>query len=77
MASRDGKRPLVIIGLTEGNVERLRDGKPAGTDAKIHESLPCDVVVYYGATMGDLYAQLAPFMGEETMMTVHDAEGSK
>lgn len=74
LASREGKRPLVIIGLSEGNLARLREGKPAGTDEQVHASLPCDVVICYGATTGELYAQFAPLMGEDTLMTVHDAK---
>lgn len=74
MASRKGGKPLVIIGLTEGNLERLRQGKPASTDSEVHASLPVDVMICYGATMGDLQAQFAPYIGPETNMTVHDAK---
>lgn len=54
--SKTDKGDIVIVGLSEGNITQLKDGKPAltaipGTDTKI--------VIMYGKTEGDIYRELA------------------
>lgn len=55
----DGKRKLLLIGLSEENVRRLRDGKPVLLEGE-EIGLDVDVCVCHGETeqalMGELRA---------------------
>lgn len=47
---KDTSRPVVVLGLSEANVEKLKEGSPihfAGEDAKMGE---LDVVIMHGET---------------------------
>lgn len=54
---RNGQ-PLIIIGITEGNVERLRAGQPLLLKMENYPGVVASVAVFYGATIGDLQADL-------------------
>jgi hypothetical protein len=56
---------LVIFGLSELNLQRLRDGKPIDIDLRPfgHE---LNVVIFYGKTEEDMRRDLAEFIGPET-----------
>lgn len=45
----DGKR-FVGIGLSDGNLRRLRDGEPAVVDMEAHGFPGSKVVIFYGRT---------------------------
>lgn len=65
LAHVDGK-PAVILGIVEGNVERLKKGMPIRVHLKDMGLPDIDVIVAYGKEEGDLVAQLMPFMGPNT-----------
>ncbi len=73
-ATQEGsQKPLVVIGLCEENLVRLRAGKPITTDKEVHANLACDFVIYYGETMGELRALAEPMISEATQVNVVDA----
>jgi len=64
-ANQENGRELVILGISQENVTRLKEGKPImvhGTEIKI----PVDIMIYYGATDQDLVKQMRPAMETDT-----------
>lgn len=62
---------LIILGLEEGNVQRLKDGKPFHQDLGDILGLPYQLVIYYGATMDDLMRTARELSGPDTVVTDH------
>lgn len=51
----DPKNPLIVMGLTEGNIERLKDGQPIRTAIRsFGVDLPGLICVFYGRTEADI-----------------------
>lgn len=62
-----GGRKGIILGLEEGNIERLRQGKPIHIHAD-ELGFAGDIMIVYGKTQEDIAAELAPHIGPETVM---------
>jgi predicted kinase len=65
----DAKRPVIVVGLSEGNVERLKNAQPIRADLKTFGvELPGTLVICYGETELDFKRQLqaAGLIGPET-----------
>lgn len=60
-------QPVLFLGLEEGNIERLKQGKPIYRDlAEFGAPHLGKVVVLWGETTADIERQLAPGMHAET-----------
>jgi predicted kinase len=67
--------PLVLMGLSEGNIERLKDGHPIRAEfTSFGVSLPGAIAVIYGKTEQDIAAQLKAdgLMAPDTKPLVDD-----
>lgn len=60
-------RPILIIGLEEGNIERLKEGKPILRDlAEFGVPHLGQVLIVWGQTAADIERELAPGMHDAT-----------
>lgn len=50
-------RPLIGLGIEEGNVNRLKAGQPIMVDGR-SLGIDVDIAIHYGATINDLIEQL-------------------
>lgn len=73
MTGPKGRR-MILLGLEEMNVTRLRDGQPIHIHAD-ELGFPGDIVIILGKDADALQRQLEPFIGPET--AVHDERGRK
>ena len=62
--SKDG-RTLVTLGLSEGNLKRLREGKPIHIFGA-EMDLPVDICIFWGETEEKLVEMVKPFISPET-----------
>ena len=62
---KDGKR-ILGLGLVEGNLKHLRNGKPIKIDGKSVGLDNLDIIIFYGKTEDSLAKQLAPFITAHT-----------
>lgn len=62
-------RTIIFLGLEEGNVTRLREGKPIHIHAD-QLGFNGEIVIILGKDAASLHEQFKPFLGPET--TVHD-----
>lgn len=73
--SKDGKRKVVLLGLSEGNLMRLREKKPIviiGEEIGWPEQ---DIVICWGETEDALTKELAHLIGPQTR--TRDYRGDK
>lgn len=56
--TNDG-RPVILLGLERGNIERLQDGQPIRIDAT-ELGFAGEILIVYGETADQLAAQIAP-----------------
>lgn len=67
LGSRDG-RPVLLLGLEEENLDRLRKGQPILRDlTTIGRPDLGEVMIVWGKTAADIEAQLRPGIGPETL----------
>lgn len=65
---RDGK-PLLILGLTDQNIERLKAGQPVHVAAgSVEDGVQVSVVILHGPTEHHLMNTLRGFIGLDTRM---------
>jgi hypothetical protein len=67
--SLDG-RQILLLGLTQENVESLLAGRPIAVSRSTHgDGVPAglDVGIFFGATKDDLMRELAPYVGPDTL----------
>lgn len=64
MTKKDGGR-LVLLGITGGNVRRLKMGDPINVDL-IPLGIPGEIIICYGDNMTALKKQLEPLIGPQT-----------
>jgi hypothetical protein len=57
---------LVLIGLEERNLEKLREGKPYHRHGA-EVGLPFDIVIFYGKTEDDIVSTMEQLSGPETV----------
>jgi hypothetical protein len=56
---------LIILGISEENVVRLKQGEPIKIDG--HEmGLEGDILIFYAPTTGDLIKTIQPMIGKDT-----------
>jgi hypothetical protein len=58
-------RPMLIIGLSEGNLGRLREGKPAIIHGE-EWGQAFDLTIFWGETEDAMTKMVAPFIGPQT-----------
>lgn len=59
----------LIFGLSEDNIQRLKQGQPIIINGK-ELGLEGDILIFYGATEGDLIKTIQPMIGKDTK--IHD-----
>ena len=58
-------REQLMLGLSEGNLQRLREGKPIHIFGAEWE-VPFDLVIFWGETEQKLAEMVKPFLGPNT-----------
>lgn len=61
--------PLMIFGLSEDNINHLKEGKPIAIDLKELGLAGGRVLIIYGKTEYDMRNDLAEFIGPDTQYT--------
>lgn len=69
-SSADGRRKFVILGLSEGNLARLREKKPIIVHAE-EMGIDYDIIVCWGQTEEALAGELEGLIGPETVVRDH------
>ena len=59
------KRRLIILGLEDGNISRLKEGKPIHIHAD-ELGFAGEIIIMYGRTQDDIRRQLEPAIGPDT-----------
>jgi hypothetical protein len=67
-------RETLILGLSDGNLKRLREGKPIHIFGA-EMSLGIDVIIFWGETEKKLVAMVGPLIGPDTR--IHDQVAKK
>jgi hypothetical protein len=62
-------RPVIILGLSEANIDRLREGKPIHLHAD-DMGFVGEIVIFVGKDEATMARQMQPFIGPGTV--VHD-----
>jgi hypothetical protein len=73
--SRDGKRRVVLLGLSEGNLMRLREKKPIVINGEEMMMPELDIIICWGETEDKLAEELNYLISSETR--VRDQRGDK
>lgn len=71
--SVDG-RQVILLGLSEGNLKRLRERKPIHIHSEEFNIPGIDVIICWGPTEDDLMKELQSLIGPETEMRDHREE---
>ena len=67
VANGEGDKPMLGLGLSEENVQRLKEGHPIRIDGpKIHPSIRCDILIFYGKDEQAMYDDLKSGVDSET-----------
>jgi len=67
---------IVGLGIEEGNVERLREGRPIMVKLKdMGFAEPIEIMIFYGKTEADLVALVQPYLGNDTV--IQDERGGE
>lgn len=71
LGRNDRGRPVLVIGLEEENLRRLRKGLPILRDmAEIGAEHLGELIIVWGDTAADIKKQLRPALGEEARRIV-------
>jgi hypothetical protein len=62
---------VIVIGLEEKNLEKLRAGEPFHQYLEDKLGIPHDLVIFYGKTMDDLIKTAEQMRGPGTVVTDH------
>jgi hypothetical protein len=62
---------VIVIGLEEKNLEKLRAGEPFHQYLEDKLGIPHDLVIFYGKTMDDLMKTAEGMSGPDTVRTDH------
>jgi hypothetical protein len=70
LAGTDPKsgRKVIVLGIEEKNVERLKQGHPMHITAD-ELGFTGDIIIHYEATMEKLEARFRPYIGETTRVS--------
>jgi hypothetical protein len=68
MATGDGGKQIVILGITRANVTRLLAGQPIYVDAATHPGFPTDfnIAIFFGENERAITEQLKPLIDPAT-----------
>ena len=67
--SDENGRTLVGLGISQGNVDRLKEGKPIHIHfEEMNLPWPIDLLIFFGATEQDCADVVKPFITERTMV---------
>ena len=69
--SYDGKRKMLLLGLSEGNLMRLREKKPIIINGEEIGWPGQDIIICWGETEDALTKELADLIGPETRKRDH------
>lgn len=72
--SKDGNRKVVLLGLSEGNLMRLREKKPIVIHGEEIGWPGQDIIICWGKTEDALTKELAHLIGPETRTRDHREE---
>jgi len=74
-ATRENGRTMVGLGISEGNVERLRQGKPIHLHLEeLNLPYKIDLMIMYGETEQALADSLKEFIGPQTIINRDNKE---
>ena len=65
--NEETKTELIVLGLSDGNLKRLREGKPI----HIHGAewgQPFDIVIFWGKTEAVMAKMIEPYIGPNTVV---------
>lgn len=68
------KKPVYGLGISEGNVEYLKQGRPIAVDLAKMGGPDIEVFIFYGETEEEMTKQLMPYISKETKIYKHDTE---
>jgi hypothetical protein len=60
-------RDMLVIGLSEGNLQRMREGKPVHIHGE-EWGQKFDLMIFWGETEQAMVKMVEPFIGPETIM---------
>lgn len=66
--ARGNGRTLVLLGITDQNIARLREGRPIHIHGEEMGIGPLDICIITGKDEADLVKTLKPMIGDETAM---------
>lgn len=67
MANEDGTKKIVLLGLEEGNLRKLREGRPLHIFGK-EMGIGHDIIVVYGKDAKALTDLIRPYIGDDTVV---------
>jgi hypothetical protein len=68
------KTEMIVFGLSDGNLMRLREGKPIVVHG-VDWDKPFDIMIFWGPTEAAMAKMVEPFIGPDTV--VRDQQGDK
>jgi hypothetical protein len=68
----DGGKTLLLFGLSEVNIRRLKAGEPIKVDLT-EMGLEGEMLIFYGESERDMALMLKPYINEDTV--IHDTSG--
>jgi hypothetical protein len=74
MSGTKGDRRMILLGLSEGNLMRLREKKPIVINGEEMNLPGLDIIICWGETEDALAKELAPMLGPETRVRDHREE---
>jgi hypothetical protein len=74
MRGTNGKRQMILLGLSEGNLMRLREKKPIVIHGEEMRMPNLDIIICWGETEDTLAKELAHMIGPETVRRDHRGE---
>ncbi len=67
-ATTDDGREIVVLGISDGNIARLREGKPIHLHGEEMGLSKIDIWIFAGKDEAALQQMLAPMIGPETVV---------
>ena len=74
MSGTSGKRKVILLGLSEGNLMRLREKKPIVINGEEMNMPDLDIIICWGETEDKLAEELSYLIGPETRQRDHREE---
>lgn len=67
-----GTRKLIGFGLSEGNLKRMKQGRPIHVHGEEIGLLRTEIMIFYGKTEQSMQQDLSEFIGPETRIHTGD-----